>query len=141
MRPERRVPASSDRRQKATPTGGDGGRRTQQVAGRRPYPKFRSGHGAVVDVDRGAVRRPVDLDRERVQLLLQLLLGADLELASALAAEAEVLAELLERHRPIAHDALLDDVALALVEARERLADARLDHRLLLRRGELVVLR
>ena len=59
-----------------------------------------------------------------MELLAQLLLGPDLQLPRALAGEPEVLAQLLERQRMIAHHPLLDDVPLARVELLQRLGHA-----------------
>src|SRR5512145_2572708 len=51
------------------------------------------------DLNGPPVERPVDLDRQRLELPAELLLGAQLELAGALAGEAEVGPDVLERHR------------------------------------------
>src|SRR5438128_54568 len=61
-----------------------------------------------------------ELVHQLAQLGLELRLGADLELTRALAGEPEVLAQLLQRHRLVVHDPLLDDVSLARVEPAER---------------------
>ena len=73
---------------------------------------------------------------------LELVLGADLQLAGALAREAEVLAQLLERHRPLVHHPLLDDEALARDPAAIRaVRDPGVDEARLFLVRELVVLR
>src|SRR6185295_20206594 len=54
--------------------------------------------------------------------------GAALELAGAFAREAQVLAHLDQGERFVLHQALLDDVALARVEAGHRRAHALGDH-------------
>src|SRR5690606_19049281 len=56
-----------------------------------------------------------------------LLLRARLELAGALARDAELAAERCERDLLVAHEALLEDEALSLVEPLERVAEVALD--------------
>src|SRR5437868_11901524 len=57
-----------------------------------------------------------------LHLLLQLLEGPDLDLPYPLAADAVVLAQILERGRVVAEPALDQDVAFALVQPLDRLA-------------------
>src|SRR5689334_10060666 len=71
-------------------------RRRSRRRGSRPrIANRRSGGRALVDLDGPPVRRPIHLDGELLQLLLQLLLGAGLQLTGPLAAEAEVVADLV----------------------------------------------
>src|SRR5437763_11150200 len=74
--------------------------------------------------DRQALFAGEELLHQLPELLFQLRLGADLELPRALARKAEVLAQLLQRHRLVLHDAHFDDVTLAWIEPRQRLDDA-----------------
>src|SRR5437762_9570397 len=74
--------------------------------------------------DRQALFAGEELLHQLPELRFQLRLGADLELPRALAREAEVLAQLLQRHRLVLHDAHFDDVTLAWIEPRQRLDDA-----------------
>src|SRR2546428_13489447 len=55
--------------------------------------------------------------------LLHLLEGAHLDLAHALARDAEFVGEILERDRVVGEAPRLEDAALALVEHGERLAE------------------
>src|SRR3989475_4286261 len=96
----------------------------------------------------GALRRLGDgqalLVREQLvhqlaELGLQLRLGADLQLTRPLARGTEVLAELLQRHRLVVHDPLLDDVALARIEAAQGLEHALLHDVALFLLGDLRV--
>src|SRR5690606_24506174 len=69
--------------------------------------------------------RGLDAGETLLDGLLHLLEGADLDLAHALAGDAELAGEILERDRVVAQAACLEDAALALVEHAERLAQGR----------------
>src|SRR5690606_15328397 len=69
--------------------------------------------------------RGLDAGETLLDGLLHLLEGADLDLAHALAGDAELAGEILERDRVVAQAACLEDAALALVEHAERLAQRR----------------
>src|SRR3546814_253695 len=82
-------------------------------------------------------------DRGVADRLLQLLEGAHLDLAHALAADAVLLREVFQRGRLVLQPALLEDVALALVEVGHGRLQQRAALAQLLRLGEqrLLVLR
>src|SRR5437899_9487815 len=64
-----------------------------------------------------AVLAGEEVFHQLAELRLELGLGPDLQLPRALPREAEVLAELLQRHRLVLHDAHLDDVTLTRIAA------------------------
>src|SRR5690606_32277728 len=110
-RPRRRLGGSSTIRHR--PREREGELRTVGPRGGGRAPPPRGGSGRV--------------EGELLELLLELLLRARLELAGALARDAELAAERCERDLLVAHEALLEDEALSLVEPLERVAEVALD--------------